>query len=647
MITVLYSNPAAEERQVWLPYAWGRFREYCDYQSNHDLTQVKWLPPLIEGWFDVDWLLEEHNLKNVDVLLLSFYVWNEERQLEIAKRARAANPNVLILAGGPQAQYRPHQNTKAYEVCDWITPWEGEDLLATVLHQKVNGLTVEHDLLVDPRYPVDKVSAKRLILKKFQSPYKLYWDEYAHIAETIKKRHGSLFTMWETNRGCPYKCAFCDWGSATSDKIRRLTEDTVMEDLEAFSKLGVTYVFNADANFGIFKDDIKYIERAVELKNSTGYPKEIQFSAAKNKKEVSNQAHKLLYDANMCTGAQISYQHTDDAVLDAIDRSNIRQDKLQEELNEAFKNNIPLVGVSILGNPGDTVDKWKHNLGYMLEIGFHHDLRVHDFMLLPNAPAADPDYIQKYGIKTTRLRNENSTFKTLYHSEFVTETNTYSKDDYADMQAFTQFLIGFHILNVSKFVSHFARHYYTVSYGEFYDKLSQMPTCNKIYNEVKDHMHKYIAGEVDSKAIMFRGNKLQSDVYVKYRAVELLEAVLDDIMALMQQLTPISDDKLKDMVKAQGLTIVSWRRPRQLELQYNFSEIFKMLNDLIPGERSNLMDIEHNHRKVKIDKFKIGTQFPEDINSFFSFEKFRDLFEIKNQANKREGMSHYPQSLEL
>ena len=647
MTRVLYSNPAAEERQIWLPYAWGRFREYCDYQSPRDLSKVNWLTPLIEGWWDVDRLTEEHDFKNVDVLLLSFYVWNEERQLEIAKRARSANPNVLILAGGPQAQYRPHQNTKAYEVCDWITPWEGEDVLAEVLHQKVNGLPIEHSLLVDPKNPVDQVKAKRLILKQFSSPYKLYWDEYVQIADTIKKKHKYLFTMWETNRGCPYKCAFCDWGSATSDKIRRLTEDTVMEDLEAFSKLGVTYVFNADANFGIFKDDIKYIERAVELKKTTGYPQEIQFSAAKNKKEVSNQAHKLLYEANMCTGAQISYQHTDDAVLDAIDRSNIKQDKLQEELNEAFRNNIPLVGVSILGNPGDTVDKWKHNLGYMLEIGFHHDLRVHDFMLLPNAPAADPEYIQRYGIKTTRLRNENSTFKTLYHSDFVTETNTYSKDDYASMQAFTQFLIGFHILNVSKFVSHFARHYYTVSYGEFYDKLSQMPTCNKIYNEVKDHMQKYVAGEVDSKAIMFRKNKLQADVYVKYRAVELLDGVLDDMLTLMQQLTPISDDKLKDMIKAQYMTIVSWRKPRQLELQYNFSEIFKMLNDLVPGERSNLMDIEPNQRKVRINKFRIGTQFPEDLQSYFNFEKFRDLFEMKNQANKREGMSHYPQSLEL
>jgi len=647
MTRVLYCNPAAEERQIWLPYAWGRFREYCDYQSKHDLTKVDWLPPLIEGWFDVDRLIEEHDLKNVDVLLLSFYVWNEERQLEIAKRARAANPNVLILAGGPQAQYRPHQNTKAYEVCDWITPWEGEDVLAEVLHQKLNGLPIENSLLVDPKNPVDQVKAKRLFLKQFRSPYKLYWNEYDQIAKTIKKRHGKIFTMWETNRGCPYKCAFCDWGSATSDKIRRLTEDTVMEDLEAFSKLGVTYVFNADANFGIFKDDIKYIERAVELKKTTGYPEEIQFSAAKNKKEVTNQAHKILYDADMCTGAQISYQHTDDDVLDAIDRSNIKQDKLQEELNEAFKNKIPLVGVSILGNPGDTVEKWKHNLGYMLEIGFHHDLRVHDFMLLPNAPAAEPEYIKKYGIKTTRLRNENSVFKTLYYSDFVTETNTYSKDDYTDMQAFTQFLIGFHILNISKFVAHFARHYYTIDYTTFYNKLSQMPTCQKIYNEVKEHMKKYLEHEVDSKGMMFRGSKIPADVYVKYRAIEKLGEILNEVVDLMLELTPMTEDKLRDMIKAQYMTIVSWRKPNTLTMKYNFSEIFNMLNNLIPGERSNLIDIQLNERKVEIDTFRISTQFEEDLLEFFNYEKFKNLFILKNQPNKREGMSHYPQSLEL
>ena len=30
---------------------------------------------------------------------------------------------------------------------------------------------------------------------------------------------------WETNRGCPYLCTFCDWGSATFTKVRKFLDD--------------------------------------------------------------------------------------------------------------------------------------------------------------------------------------------------------------------------------------------------------------------------------------------------------------------------------------------------------------------------------------------------------------------------------------
>ena len=97
---VLHCNPAAEEYQLWLPYTWGRFREFCDYRSEYDLSSIEWLDPIYLGWFDVSLLIPDIDFKNVDVLLLSFYVWNEERQWEIAKIARSQNPDILILGGG-------------------------------------------------------------------------------------------------------------------------------------------------------------------------------------------------------------------------------------------------------------------------------------------------------------------------------------------------------------------------------------------------------------------------------------------------------------------------------------------------------------------------------------------------------------------
>ena len=36
----------------------------------------------------------------------------------------------------------------------------------------------------------------------------------------------------ETNRGCPYGCTFCDWGSATLSRIRKFDLDRVFAELE-------------------------------------------------------------------------------------------------------------------------------------------------------------------------------------------------------------------------------------------------------------------------------------------------------------------------------------------------------------------------------------------------------------------------------
>ncbi len=58
----------------------------------------------------------------------------------------------------------------------------------------------------------------------------------------------------ETNRGCPYACTFCDWGSLTYNKVKVFNLERVFDELEWIAQKGIDFVSFTDANFGIFAD---------------------------------------------------------------------------------------------------------------------------------------------------------------------------------------------------------------------------------------------------------------------------------------------------------------------------------------------------------------------------------------------------------
>ena len=78
--------------------------------------------------------------------------------------------------------------------------------------------------------------------------------------------------LWETNRGCPFKCAFCDWGSATGDKVASFEEERLHKEIDWFSNNKIEFVFCCDANFGIKKRDIDIANYISKKKEETGYP---------------------------------------------------------------------------------------------------------------------------------------------------------------------------------------------------------------------------------------------------------------------------------------------------------------------------------------------------------------------------------------
>ena len=52
--------------------------------------------------------------------------------------------------------------------------------------------------------------------------------------------------MIETNRGCPYGCTFCDWGSATLSRVRKFDLQRVFDELEWAAKNRLETVAIAD-----------------------------------------------------------------------------------------------------------------------------------------------------------------------------------------------------------------------------------------------------------------------------------------------------------------------------------------------------------------------------------------------------------------
>ena len=50
--------------------------------------------------------------------------------------------------------------------------------------------------------------------------------------EDLFKKYDYQWTpTWETNRGCPYQCTYCDWGSAIAAKLRNFEKERLYREL--------------------------------------------------------------------------------------------------------------------------------------------------------------------------------------------------------------------------------------------------------------------------------------------------------------------------------------------------------------------------------------------------------------------------------
>ena len=452
----------------FIPYAYGMMRAYA--QQNARLRGgFHWAPPI--------WKMEPvdaivSRIDRPDVLCGSCYVWNHNHHCEVARRVKAQHPACRVIFGGPHVPIDDPDYFRAHPYVDVLVRHEGELPLEQLLLRVLDGAP---DLVDIPgiafnekgRFVKNDGNPRLPRNLPIPSPYLSgLFDDF--IAESGAK----AIALWETNRGCPHSCSFCDWGVRTMNQLRLHDADKVVAEIGYMAVRQVEDIYVTDCNFGLFKRDLAFTEALVASKQATGYPKRVRIQFAKNSNDTVFKISKLLNDNDMLWGTTLSMQSVDMDVLAAVNRRHIGIDNYKDLKERYSRHGIPTYTELILGLPLETRDSFIEGISALFNIGIHDDIRVFELALLPNAPISQPAEREKYGLETRKKPLRLPTPGSVRESvELVFGTRTMPYADWAYCLMFGEAVQALHNGGYTRFLAIYLNNARGVSYRRFYDGL--------------------------------------------------------------------------------------------------------------------------------------------------------------------------------
>lgn len=428
---------------------------------------------------------------DTDILLCSCYVWNWEITNFLAKEVKKLNPNCLIIFGGAQVPDFSKDFFKQHPYADIIVHGEGEIVLEELLTEFLNNK--------------DYSKIKGLETKDFRNPPQERINNLddlpsAYLTNTVWELVDKIdgirwIAGWETNRGCPYACTFCDWGSATFTKVRKWEESKIFKEIEWFAENQIPYIDCCDANFGIFQErDFRIAKKLKDVALKTHYPERVRPAWAKNSSEKIIPIAKQLQEGGILGAVTLAVQSLDTNTLNIIKRANIKFDAFSE-LTETFRNNkIPTYTELIMGLPGETLDTFKDGLENIAQTKID-TVFIYNCTILPNAPMNVPEYREKYKIQSVLspiMLVHSSIHNRGNHQEYeeiVTATNTCSLDELKETYLYSWCYLTLQSLGILEHVTNFYNNSFNLGYIKFFEIFLEFCSAKKsVFSEEFDRI---------------------------------------------------------------------------------------------------------------------------------------------------------------
>ncbi len=578
--------------QSYLPYSVGLLQAYI--KGHHPAPEtVQFLMPIFSR-LRVEAAVER--LSEAELVLFSTYVWNVRISSEIARQLKARRPDIGIIFGGPQVPDKAETFMREHPFVDLAVHGEGErTALEIVKNWSVRDwrhLTGISYLTADGVFQHVPKGERIKDINIVPSPF------LTGAFDSVMKAHPQQkwIALWETNRGCPFSCAFCDWGSSTQSRVYQFNVDRLKREADWFAEHEIDFVFCCDANFGILPRDVEIAQYVADVKRAKGFPSALSVQNTKNATERAYQVQKILSDSGLNKGVTISMQSVDKTTLKNIKRENISLESYQELQRRFTRDRVETYTDLILGLPGETYQSFKAGIATVIENGQHNRIQFNNCTILPNAEMGDPEYQRQHGIVTIESDIINihgsladASNEILEKQQLVIATATTPREDWVKTRAYCWMTALLHFDKVLQIPIILTRELAGMPYGEILDlfsegDLSGCPTLHQVREFFLDKARDIQQGGPEySHSAEFLNIFWPTDELALIRLIAegKIESFYSEALSVLRRalgnefasLHPVLDDAVR---LNRGLLKLPFQtEDLELKLRYNISEFYR------------------------------------------------------------------------
>lgn len=345
------------------------------------------------------------NLSYADIdIAVGAYVWAEEIIQALLPALRRHGFAGRIILGGPQITYMGQGLEGIYPDADIFVRGYGEDALCKLVQTgeplKLSGVHVAGETDLRAQADID--------LAALPSPW----------LSAVIPLEDQQFIRWETQRGCRFRCAFCQHCEAGQRLTHRALDDIrIFQEIDLFCESAVQEIAVLDPIFNTRHNAVEVLERFVE-RQFVGRLS-LQCRAELVTDAFLNAAEQL----DVCL--EFGLQTIHDEEQHAIRRNNVME-KVEETLLKVRQHGIDFEVSLIFGLPAQTLNSFKESVDWCLKRQIPV-IKAFPLMLLR-------------GTALERQRDEWGLVEDGTAMPKVIASNTFTKSEWAEMAQLSQAL---------------------------------------------------------------------------------------------------------------------------------------------------------------------------------------------------------------